>query len=321
MLEVTGDPEVLTAEDVDDPVLAPNEVLIRVAAAGVNFADVLMRRGAYARPPVLPAVLGNEVAGEVVSADGPFVSGDRVVALPLGGGGYAELVAVNRALVFPLPNHVVFEEAAGLLMTYCTAYLAITRQLRLREGEWLLVQGGGGGLGTAAIQLATQLGVRVVATATSDERLRVARGAGAELVLDRRSDDVAAAVRSATEGAGVHGVIDPLGGPLLEPALSLVRPFGALVAVGEAAGGWPEIQVARLAGRNVGVHGIYLARVFKHAPAELRAAAEAVLELAVQGTLRPCIGGRFALEDAAAAHALIETGGHAGKLVLSVPVR
>lgn len=318
LLEAFGGPGELVAGDLEDPAPDPGEVLIAVHAVGVNFADVLIRRGAYAQPPALPAVLGNEVAGTLLTGDtaGTLAVGDRVMALPLNGGGYAETVAVRANLTFPLPRELSFEAGAALLMASCTALLALDSVLRVRSGDFVLVHAAGGGVGTAAVQIASHLGAEVIATASSDERLRVAREAGAADVVDRRTEDFTEHVLRATGGKGVDSVVDPLGGDVLERSLLVIRPFGGLVAIGEAAGPWPVIPIARLVGRNIGIHGVYLPRIARHALLELRRAGETVAALAAAGTARPVVGATFPLEEAAHAHALIEAREHAGKVVL-----
>jgi NADPH:quinone reductase-like Zn-dependent oxidoreductase len=319
LLHEFGGPDRLVDAEIDDPVPDPDQVLIRVAAAGLNFADLLIRRGAYAQPPALPTIVGNEVAGEVVVGDaaGRFAPGDRVAALPIGGGGYAELVAVRADRVFPLPDSVSLVAGGTLLMTYCTAYLALNAQLRVKPGDIVLVHGAGGGVGSATVQLARHAGARVIATASSESRLRLAGELGAELVVDRREQDFVDAVRGFTDGGGADAVVDPLGGDVLERSLAAVRPLGGVVAVGEAAGRWADLPVARVVGRNVSVHGIYLGRLARHAPAALAAAAEAVIALAADGVASPAVGAAYALADAAAAHEHVESGGHAGKVALT----
>jgi NADPH:quinone reductase-like Zn-dependent oxidoreductase len=318
LLHDFGGPEQLVHMEIDDPVPAPDQVLIRVAVAGLNFADLLVRRGAYAQPPALPTIIGNEVAGEVVVGDaaGNFVPGDRVAALPIGGGGYAELVGVRADRVFLLPDSVSFVVGGTLLMTYCTAYLALHSQLHLKPGDVVLVHGAGGGVGSAAVQLARHAGARVIATASSDARLELAGGLGAELVVDRREQDFVEAVHGLTDGAGADAVVDPLGGAVFERSLAVIRPFGGIVAVGEADGRWAELAVARIVGRNVSVHGIYLGRLARYAPGTLAAAAAVVIGLAGEGVAAPAVRATYALADAAAAHAHVEAGEHAGKVAV-----
>lgn len=315
LLERLGGPERLTLAELDDPLPAPDEILIRVAAAGVNFADVLIRRGDYPQPPELPAILGNEVAGEVLVGDaaGRFVPGERVAALAIGGGGYAELAAAPAATAFALPPGVPDLAGATLLMAGATAWLALRD---VGAGDTVLVHAAGGGVGGAAVQLARARGARVVATASSDARLALAIEQGAELAIDRRERDFVAAAREHTGGAGVDLVVDPLGGELLTRGLAALRPLGRLVAIGEAAGRWPDLPVARLVGRNVGIDGIYVGRLARHAPDALREAGEAVVALAAEGSLAPRVGAVRSFEEAAAAHALVESGAHAGKVAL-----
>jgi NADPH2:quinone reductase len=171
-------------------------------------------------------------------------------------------------------------------------------------------------VGSAAVQLARARGARVVATASTPDRLRVAERLGADLVLDRRDGDIADAVLDWTSGAGVDGVVDPLGGEVLSGSLRAVRPRGGVVALGQAAGPWPDVPLAQIVGRNLSLHGLDLGRLARLAPHALRAAGERLCDRASAGALSPVVGARFALEDAGAAHALIERGGHAGKVVL-----
>lgn len=321
LLHSFGGPEELVLANAEGPTHGQGDVLITVRSAGINFADVLIRRGAYAQPPSLPTIVGNEVAGEVLvgDPDGRFATGERVMALTLGGGGYAEVVAAPVEHVFPLPPQLSYEDGATLLMAGCTALLALESTLRLREGETVLIHGAGGGVGAAAVQVARSLGGRVIGTATSQERLALVADLGADAVIDRSSAHFVGRVRAAAGARGVDAVIDPLGGEVLVQSLALLRPFGRLVSVGEAAGSWPDLEVARLVGRNIGVHGVYLARAAKHAPETVRAAGERISALARDGVLRSPVSAVFPLADAARAHQLIESRRHVGKLALSVP--
>jgi NADPH2:quinone reductase len=176
LLRETGGPEQLEVAEVDQPEPAEGQVLVRVRAAGINFLDVLVRQGRYPQMPELPTVPGSEVAGEV--------DGRRVMALPRGdGGGYAEWVAVDESLLVPLPDGASYEEGAAFLLTFLTVWIPLTRQVRLGEGATVLVHAGAGGVGSAGIQVAKHLGARVVATASSEEKLEVARSLGADEAL------------------------------------------------------------------------------------------------------------------------------------------
>ncbi|HJQ75381.1 MAG TPA: NADPH:quinone oxidoreductase family protein [Gaiellaceae bacterium] len=282
--------------EVPDP---EGEVIVRVRAAGINFLDVLIRRGRYPQMPELPAVLGVELAGEIED-------GSRVMAI-LPAGAYAELAAVPRASLVPLPEEASFTEGAGFLLTFLTAYVPLTRQVVLRDGATVLVHAAAGGVGTATIQVARALGARVVAAVGSAEKLDLCRGLGAEeaYVYDELPEDLR-----------VDVVADPVGGELFEAAVARLRPLGTLVAIGYAGGLWPELQPAQLVGRNVGVQGVYIGRLLRHAPDVIAAATRELLELWGAGRIRPLVGGEFPLEQVEDAHELVESRRSVGKVVL-----
>lgn len=285
--------------DVPDPVPADGEVLVRVGAAGVNFLDVLIRRGLYPQMPELPAVLGSEIAGELED-------GSRVMAL-LPRGGYAELAAVPRAALVPLPGEATLTEGASFLLTFLTAYVPLTRQVRLGDGATVLVHAAAGGVGTATIQVARALGARVVAAAGSVEKLALCRELGAEeaYVYDELPDDLRFDV-----------VVDPVGGELFERAVGRLRPLGQLVAIGYAGGLWPELQPARLVGRSVGVQGVYLGRLLRHAPEVVARCTRELLDLWARGSVRPVVGAEFPLAEVEEAHELVASRRSVGKVVL-----
>lgn len=285
--------------EVDDPVPQDDEALVRVRAAGINFLDVLIRRGRYPQMPEFPAVLGVEVAGELED-------GTRVMALRPAGG-YAELVSVPHGSLAPLPDGKSFAEGAGFILTFLTAWVPLTRQVRLAEGQTVLVYAAAGGVGTAAIQVARALGARVVAAAGAPEKLGLCRELGAEeaYVYDELPDDLR-----------VDVVIDPVGGELFQAAVPRLRPLGQLVAIGYAGGLWPELQPAHIVGRNVGVQGVYIGRLLRHAPDVIAAATSELLELWGAGTIRPHIGAEFPLAEVAQAHELVESRRSVGKVVL-----
>ena len=284
--------------DVPDP--TPNgKALVRVRAAGINFADVLIRRGRYPQMPELPTVLGSEIAGELED-------GTRVMAFT-GGGGYAEVVAADPARLVPLPDGATFAEGAAFLLAFLTAYIPLTRQVRLREGATVLVHAAAGGVGTAAIQVAQALGARVVAAAGSPEKLDVCRELGAEeaYVYEELPEDLQ-----------VDVVLDPVGGDLFASSFARLRPLGTVVAIGSAAGAWTEVDPARLVGRNAGLQGFYLGRLTRHAPGLVAEALGELLELWSQGAIRPYVGAEFPLPEVEAAHELVESRRSVGKVVL-----
>jgi NADPH2:quinone reductase len=273
---------------------------VTVRAAGANFADVLIRSGRYPQMPELPYVPGSEVAGEL--------DGRRVVAFVRGsGGGYAERVAVDPDWVFDLPDEASFAEGAAFLLTHLTAWLPLTRQMHVREGQTVLVHAAAGGVGSAAVHLARHLGARVVATAGSDEKRQVARDLGAEEAYGY--DDFAAAVK-------VDHVLDPVGGQIFADSLRVLDPLGSIVAIGFAAGQWADVSPQFLVGRNVSVHGFYLGRLTQLRPAIVREAIGELLDLWRDGAVKPLVGAELPLEKAGEALDLLGSRKSVGKVVL-----
>ena len=285
--------------EVDDPVPQDGERLVRVRAAGINFLDILIRRGRYPQMPEFPAVLGVELAGELED-------GTRVMAM-VSAGAYGELVAVPRASLVPLPEGASFAEGAGFILTFLTAYVPLTRQVRFEEERTVLVHAAAGGVGCAAIQVARALNARVVAAVGSPEKLELCRelGAGEAYVYDELPDDLR-----------VDVVVDPVGGELFEAAVPRLRPLGTVVAIGYAGGLWPELQPAQLVGRNVGVQGVYIGRLLRHAPDVIAAATHELLELWSSRRIRPVVGAELPLAEVEDAHALVESRRSVGKVVL-----
>jgi NADPH:quinone reductase len=285
--------------EVPDPLPQDGEALVRVRAAGINFLDILVRRGRYPQMPEFPAVLGNELSGELED-------GTRVMAL-VPGGAYAELAAVPRASLVPLPDEAAFAEGAGFLLTFLTAYVPLTRQVRFEEERTVLVHAAAGGVGCAAIQVAKALGAHVVAATGSPEKLELCRKLGAKeaYVYEEIPDELR-----------VDVVVDPVGGELFEAAVGRLRPLGQLVAIGYAGGLWPELQPAQLVGRNVGVQGVYIGRLLRHAPDVIAAATRELLELWSSRRIRPVVGAEIPLADVEDAHALVESRRSVGKIVL-----
>lgn len=285
--------------DVPDPDVRDGQALVRVRAAALNFADVLIRRGQYPQMPEFPAIIGAELAGELED-------GSRVMALA-GSGCYAELAAVDRRALVPLPDHASFAEGASFLLTFLTAYVPLTRQVVLRDGSTVLVHAAAGGVGTATIQVARALGAEVVAAVGSTEKLELCRelGAAEAYLYDGIPEDLR-----------VDVVVDPIGGDLFEAAIGRLKPLGQLVAIGFAAGMWPDLQPANLVGRNVGLQGVYLGRLMRHAPDVVAACTRELLELWGAGEIKPLVGAEFPLAEVEQAHALLESRGSVGKVVL-----
>jgi NADPH:quinone reductase len=290
--EVGGD---LALEEVPDP---QGEHVLHVRAAGINFADVLVRRGLYPQMPELPHILGGEVAGEL--------DGRRVVALARSAGGYAECVDVDPQWVFDLPDGASYTAGASFLTTYLTAYIPLHHQARVGHGTTVLVHAGSGGVGAAAVQLAKRLGAHVIATASSDEKRAYAREQGADRAIGY--DELAS--------VSADVVLDTVGGDTFTQSLSILKPLGNLIAIGFTAGLWENPSVQWLVGRNVGVQGLFLGRLMKLDPEFVRGCAADLLAIWAAGEIHPAVGATFPLAAAGEAHELIESRRHVGKVVL-----
>jgi NADPH:quinone reductase len=297
VLRETGGPEQLELAEVADPDPGEGEVVVDVRAAGINFADVLVRGGRYPQPPELPTVLGTEIAGEV--------DGRRVIALPRAGG-YAERVSVSEELLVPLPDGASFEEGASFLLTFLTAWIPLTRQVRVEPGSVVLVHAGAGGVGSAAIQVAKHVGATVVATASSGEKRRVALELGADEAYGY----------DGFEGVKADVVLDSVGGDVFARSFGVLKPLGTVIAIGFAGGWWEPLDPGPVVGRNLGLQGFYLGRLMRHRPDVVREAIGEVLALWREGVVKPLVGATFPLADAAEAHRLIEERRSVGKVVL-----
>ncbi|MCZ2860517.1 NADPH:quinone oxidoreductase family protein [Blastococcus sp. VKM Ac-2987] len=310
-------PRALRAVDVPEPA-ADGKVLVDVHVAGVTFPEVLLSRGQYQLKPELPFVPGSEVAGTVRSApEGSGLRpGQRVAAFP-GFGGFAEVVAVDPSLVFPLPDRTSFEQGAALPMNYLTMHFALHRRGRLAEGETVLVQGAAGGLGTAGIQLAHAAGARVLAVVSTEAKGEVARAAGAdEVVLAEGFRD---RVKELTGGRGVDVVVDPVGGDRFTDSLRSLGREGRLLVLGFTGGEIPTVKVNRLLLNNVSVVGVGWGAFWSGSergyPAEQWQELAPLLE---QGRLDPPLGSVHDLADAAEAVVELEERRATGKVLIRV---
>jgi NADPH2:quinone reductase len=324
-ISAPGPPDVLTLVERPRPLPGAGEVLVQVAAAGVNRPDVLQRRGAYPPPPGASDLPGLEIAGRVVAL-GPSLDempmrwreGDLVCALAAGGG-YAEFCAVPAVQCLPVPDGLTVIEAAALPETFFTVWTNVFERGRLRAGESLLVHGGTSGIGTTAIQLARAFGARVFATAGSAEKCAACERLGAELAVPYRDVDWVAVVREATAGRGVDVVLDMVGGDYVPRNLSLLAVEGRLVQIAFLKSAVVEIDLMQVMRRRLTITGSTLR---PRTPAEKGAIAVAletqVWPLLAAGTVRPVVHAVFPLERAAAAHQMMEASQHIGKIVLDV---
>jgi NADPH2:quinone reductase len=322
-IEITqpGPPDVLQLCERPLPVLKPGEVLIRVLAAGVNRPDVFQRLGQYPVPPGASDLPGLEVAGEIVDGElgaSGFKKGDLVCAL-VQGGGYAEFCAAPLEQCLPVPKGLSPLEAASLPETFFTVWSNVFQRAALQPGETLLVQGGSSGIGVTAIQLAASLGHRVFATAGSDDKCQACEKLGAERAINYKTEDFAAVVKELTGGKGVDVVLDMVGGDYLKREIACLADDGRLVLIALLGGARAEIDLGQVLRRRLTVTGSTLRPrpvAFKAQIArELR---ERVWPLIEAGTIRPVIYRSFPLEQAAAAHALMESSAHVGKIMLDV---
>jgi putative PIG3 family NAD(P)H quinone oxidoreductase len=314
-----GGPDVLQVAQRAVPAPGPDEVLIRVAAAGVNRPDVLQRRGDYAPPPGTTDIPGLEVAGEIV-AIGPDVTAwqpGAVVTALLAGGGYAEYAVAPGPQCLPVPVGFALDEAAALPETFFTVWTNVFERGRLGAGESFLVHGGASGIGTTAIALARAFGARVFATAGSGERCRAVERLGAERCIERHSEDFVAVTRELTGGAGIDVILDMVGGDYFPRNLAALAEAGRLVQIAYLRGPKAEIDLAAVMRRRLVITGSTLRpRSVAEKGAIARALRERVWPLLDGGRLRPLIHARFPLAEAAAAHSLMESGELVGKLVL-----
>lgn len=314
-----GGPEVLVAVERPVPLPGAGEVLIRVAAAGVNRPDVLQRRGMYPPPKGAPSILGLEVAGEVVAVGGGGDSalvGTRVCAL-VAGGGYAEFCVAPAAQCLPVPDGFDIVEAAALPETLFTVWSNLFQRARAVTGEHVLVHGGTSGIGTMAIALGKLFGLTMIVTCGSAAKCDAARALGADHAIDYSADDFVAAVKDITGGTGVQVVLDMVGGDYLPRNMKAMADDGRHVSIAVQRGAKAEISVAEVMMRRLVLTGSTLrARpvAFKAAVAE--ELKQRVWPLVAEGRLRPVMDRSFSLTEAAAAHARMEAGDHIGKIVL-----
>jgi NADPH2:quinone reductase len=310
-------PTAVELVDLPEPVAGPDDVLVDVHVAGVSFPEVLQTRGAYQLKPDLPFVPGAEVAGVVRSAPAgsDLVPGQRVAAFP-GFGGYGEVVAVPRPMVFPLPERVSSQAGAALPMNYLTVHFGLTRRGGLRAGETVLVHGAAGGVGTAAVQLARALGARVVAVTSSPEKAAVARAAGAHDTVP--ADGFRAAVTELTGGRGVDVVVDPVGGDRFTDSLRCLAREGRLLVIGFTGGEIPTVKVNRLLLNNTSVVGVGWGAFWTASVDYLQEQWAELVPLLEAGTLDPVLGTVHPLQDASLALQELDERRAAGKVLLAL---
>jgi putative PIG3 family NAD(P)H quinone oxidoreductase len=317
-IEEPGGPDALVWAEVPDPTPGAGEVLVEVTAAAVNRADVAQRQGHYPPPPGAPPYPGLECSG-VIAAIGDGVTGhhvgERVCAL-LAGGGYAERVAVPAGQLLPIPQQMSVQEAAALPEVACTVWSNVVDVARLRKGETLLVHGGGGGIGTFAIQLGKALGARVLVTAREPKHAQL-HALGADLAIDYTSADFVAEAQEFTDGKGVDVILDIIGAKYLNRNLAALAPGGRIAVIGLQGGRHGELDLAALMMKRGSVSGTTLrARPIPDKARIVRGVREQVWPLIDAGAIRPIIDRTIPMAEAAAAHRLLESSDHLGKILL-----
>jgi NADPH:quinone reductase len=314
-----GTPEDLELAELPDPAPGPGEILVGVRAAAANFADALVIANAYQVSIELPFVPGSELAGEVLAV-GAEVSGLQAADLVFGTafhGAFAERAVLPAGQVTKMPPGADFGEAAAFGVAYRTAYHALRSVAEVKAGDWVVVLGAAGGVGLAAVDIARELGARVVAAASGPEKLALCAERGAVHVIDYTTEDLKTRIRELTEG-GAHAVIDPVGGPAAEQALRSVRYGGTFVTLGYASGTIPKIPLNLVLLKGVTVKGMEIRTFGQHQPELERRDREELLALFAAGRLRPHIGARFPLGDAAAALRYVADRRALGKVVIDV---
>ena len=320
VITTKGGPEVLIVRQVPDPVPGPEEVLVDVVTSAINRADTLQRRGLYPGPTAAHEIPGLEFAGRVASVGERVTAhavGDAVMGI-VGGGGYAERVAVHERQAMAVPEALGLDTAGAFPEVYITAWDALVRQGGLTSGRWALVHAGASGVGTASIQIAKAIGARIAVTASASKH-HVCESLGADAVIDYRTEDFVETVQAATGGAGVDVVLDVIGGDYLPRNISCLRTNGRIVQVGVMSGASGPFNPAALMAKRAALIGTTLrARPIEEKIAVTQQFAAEMLPHAATGALAPVIDSRFALEEAPAAHERMESNLNAGKIVLDV---
>ena len=317
-----GEPESLVLEDIPSPTPGPGEVLVEVHASSVNFPDVLMVAGKYQSQPPFPFSPGGEISG-VVAAVGPnsskFAAGDRVFGnTGQGHGGFAEHIAVPEARLRTMPDSMSFPEASAISTTYGTSYYALKQRAALQPGETLLVLGAGGGVGLSAVELGAGMGARVIAAASTSEKLAAAKASGATELINYSDGDLKDKVKALTGGKGVDVIYDPVGGALFDQCMRSIGWYGRVLVIGFAAGDIPRVPINLILLKSCQLIGVFYGSWSAKFPAENDANFDQLLALYLSGKIKPVIGKRFALADHAAALRCLSERQAIGKVVVEI---
>ncbi len=320
LCKTLGPPENLVLEEVEDPVAAENEALVEVYAASLNFPDGLQIQGKYQFQPPLPFIPGSEIGG-VIKSVGPnlkgFNIGDRVMAIP-GLGGLAEKAIVKTEGLRKIPDNMDFKTAAGFAMVYTTSYYALKQRAHLKPGETLLVLGASGGVGLAAVELGKIMGARVIAAASSDEKLEFIKRLNPDEVINYGDGELKEKVKALTNDRGADVIYDPVGGDLFDQCCRCINWNGRLLVIGFTSGRIPECKANLALLKGSSMVGVFLGRFRKEEPAEYEQNFKELMQLYDEDKLRPIVTESFAMEDYVAAFNVFTERKVLGKVTLEI---
>jgi NADPH2:quinone reductase len=315
-----GGPEALSVGELPSPSPGPGDILVGIRACGLNFADTLMIQGKYQERPDFPFSPGLEIAGEVLETGSgveDFASGDRVIAL-CGHGGLAERVVVASGNAVRLPQGMDFVTAAGFAVVYGTAHVGLERRARLQPGEVLLVHGAAGGVGLAAVEVGRRMGATVIATASSEEKLALAKAHGAHHAINYREESFRDRVKALTDGRGADVIFDPVGGEVFDQSIRCINWEGRLLVIGFASGTIPKLPVNLTLVKNMSVVGVYWGAYRKRDSAVLQQSWQQLLAWFAEGALSPHISATYPLAQTPAALTSLMERRATGKVVVTI---
>lgn len=313
-----GPPESLVVEEVPSPEVGAKQVLIKVGACGVNFPDTLIIQGKYQIKPELPFSPGGEIAGEIaqIGSDVTDVKvGDRVIAM-CGYGGFAEEIAIDADRVFSIPDAMDFVTASGFILTYGTSYHALKQRANIQPGETLLVLGAAGGVGLAAVELGKAMGAKVIAAASTAEKLALAKEHGADELINYTEVDLKDTLKELTGGKGVDVVYDPVGGDLAEPAVRATGWNGRYLVIGFAGGYIPKLPANLVLLKGSAIVGVFWGTFTRKQPEDSQQNNQELLQMYLDGKLKPHVSAQFPLDQAADALNMLQNRQAKGKVVV-----
>ncbi|GAB1258738.1 NADPH:quinone oxidoreductase family protein [Aurantivibrio plasticivorans] len=314
-----GPPDSLVVEEVASPEVKAGQVLVKVGACGVNFPDTLIIEGKYQHKPDLPFSPGGEIAGEVIKVAGDVKDvevGQRVIAM-CGWGGFAEEIAIDADRVIPIPDEMSYETASAFILTYGTSYHALKQRADIQPGETLLVLGAAGGVGLAAVELGKAMGAKVIAAASTAEKLAIAKDHGADELINYTEVDLKDAVKELTGGKGVDVVYDPVGADLFEPAVRATGWNGRVLVIGFAGGYIPKLPVNLTLLKGCSVVGVFWGTFTRKQPEDSQQNNRELIQMFLDGKVRPHVSEVFPLEKAADALKVLANRQAKGKVVVT----